>query len=33
VEQGAAEDLGSGGEGGSELGAGVGGCGVFHLYK
>ena len=31
VEQGAAEDLGSGGEGGSELGAGFDYCFLFHL--
>src|SRR6266571_8991117 len=33
VEQGATEDLGSGGEGGSELGAGVDDCLLIHLYK
>jgi hypothetical protein len=31
VEQGAAEDLGSGGEGGSEFGAGVDDCFLLHL--
>jgi hypothetical protein len=33
VEPGAAEDLGGGGEGGSELGAGVEDCLLIHLYK
>src|SRR5262249_21836459 len=33
VEQGAAEDLGGGGEGGSEFGAGRGDLGVFHSNK
>jgi hypothetical protein len=33
VEQGAAEDLGGGGEGGGEFGAGIGDQLVFHSYQ
>jgi hypothetical protein len=33
MEQGAAEDLGGGGQGGGEFGAGFGDRHVFHAYK